>query len=484
MSLPATARTLVVLATSLAFAGLGGPARATDAGAPGELTLERALVIAETANSDLEAARHAARRAAAARDEAGAGWFPTVGLDAGVVRSDNPTLVFSNKLAQERFAAGDFDLGALNRPDPLTNWQTRVTVEQPLWTGGRLAAAERLASARHDAALAGVDAGRDAVRAAVVDAWSGAILARRQVEVTLEALATAEAHARVTRDLFDAGLVVESDVLRTEVRLREVREMTTRAETAVATSNAGLAAVLGRSPDLAIPDALPDPPEAPEDPDSLVERARTAHSEVRAAALEAEAAARAVDLVRAGNRPTVGLQGAVEANDRDPLGTEGTNWTAGVGLRWTLFEGPRRRARKEAAEADLAAARARLRSLEARSAVDVLRAWADLRSARSLLEETDASIGLAERGLRIVEDRYREGLTTLPELLDAETTLTRARLRHARARREGWVAAGALDRALGGPLLLPAPTPDTKDADATVPASPTPSPALDSETDR
>jgi outer membrane protein TolC len=51
--------------------------------------------------------------------------------------------------------------------------------------------------------------------------------------------------------------------------------------------------------------------------------------------------------------------------------------------------------------------------------------------------------------LEIVEDRYREGLTTLTELLDAETALTRARLRRLAARRDLFLARASLDLATG-----------------------------------
>ena len=57
---------------------------------------------------------------------------------------------------------------------------------------------------------------------------------------------------------------------------------------------------------------------------------------------------------------------------------------------------------------------------------------------------------LGEEGLRIVSDRYREGLTTLVELLDAEASLTRARAREVAARRDVMVSRAALDLALKG----------------------------------
>ena len=56
---------------------------------------------------------------------------------------------------------------------------------------------------------------------------------------------------------------------------------------------------------------------------------------------------------------------------------------------------------------------------------------------------------LARESLRMIEDRYQEGLTPLVELLEAENALTRARTREVGARRDLFVARSGLDLAVG-----------------------------------
>jgi outer membrane protein TolC len=82
-------------------------------------------------------------------------------------------------------------------------------------------------------------------------------------------------------------------------------------------------------------------------------------------------------------------------------------------------------------------------------ALEVRQAFSELRAAGQRLEQSAQSVGLARRSLTIVEDRYKEGLTTLPELLDAETALTTARLREVAARRDVLLARASLDLATG-----------------------------------
>ncbi|MCP4550224.1 MAG: TolC family protein [bacterium] len=73
----------------------------------------------------------------------------------------------------------------------------------------------------------------------------------------------------------------------------------------------------------------------------------------------------------------------------------------------------------------------------------------ELRAAAQRLEQARRSVELAARSHDIIQDRYREGLTILPELLDGETALTRARLREVAARRDVLVARATLDLATG-----------------------------------
>ena len=82
-------------------------------------------------------------------------------------------------------------------------------------------------------------------------------------------------------------------------------------------------------------------------------------------------------------------------------------------------------------------------------ALEVRRAAGELAAARQRLEQGRIGVALAERSLAIVADRYREGLTAVTELLDAETALSHARLRHLTARRDLLLARASLDLATG-----------------------------------
>lgn len=429
-------------------------ASASEADAP-LLELDRAIELALEGNHTLRAAEARVEAAAAEVDAAKAESSPRLDLVAAYQRTDNPTLVFSNKLAQGIFAAEDFALDQLNEPDAIDHFATRLRFVQPLWTGGRLRFARQAANQGHGAADAEREASRQRLVYQVTEAHSGAVLAAAEVAVSRQAHETAGAHVALARDLFEAGLVVESDVLSAELRQSELAERVIRAESRHEVLRATLNAVLGRElgTPYRLPETLVEPgllePTGDEDAlDAMIERARDRHPALLAARQKSEAAKSALRLERAGRRPVVGLEAMVEANGEDFFGADGDNATLGVGLEWNL-DGRRRRARNRAAEAAHRESLAGVAQLADAIALEVRSAERELHAARAAHEQAERGVSLAERSHQIIEDRYREGLTTLTELLDAETALTRARMRRLTARRDVLLSHRRLSLALG-----------------------------------
>jgi outer membrane protein TolC len=422
------------------------------------LTLSRALELAVENNSRIEGARQVAA-AAAARAEATRG--PTrphfsIGVDAS--RSTNPPLVFGQLLSQEAFTEANFDPAFLNEPDALTNVRTWLMASQTLWSGGRQRAAIEGAEAEGDRARASADRARQVLLYEVAGAYGDAILARSRLDVALDALETAHENARIATELYEAGLVVRSDVLQARVRQSEMNQTVVVARSGIDVANAALALAIGLDElsGWSLPGLGGEPlagPAAPDRPtEQLVEEARQTRPDLLAAESSTEAARRAAEAARAGWKPQIGLSAGYEANADTFPAADGTNWTVMLGARWDAYDGGARQASVRAAQARERAAAADEAHLHDMVALEIVRAGAERDAALARLEHAQASVGLSEENLRIVQDRYREGLTMLVELLDAEASLTRARVSEITARRDLLVARAALELALGRDL--------------------------------
>jgi outer membrane protein TolC len=70
---------------------------------------------------------------------------------------------------------------------------------------------------------------------------------------------------------------------------------------------------------------------------------------------------------------------------------------------------------------------------------EVVRARQQYLTARERTEVAERMIRQATEAVRIVQDRYREGLTTMTEVLRAQTTLSRARMMELAARYDCYI---------------------------------------------
>ncbi|RMF74730.1 MAG: TolC family protein [Acidobacteria bacterium] len=415
------------------------------------MTLERAIAVALERNPMMDIAGAGVDRAEAQLDEARGSRLPGLSVSEDVSRTTNPVFVFGQLLGQEAFTVQHFDVNFLNQPDALNNFATRLSLEQPLWTGGRIAGAVGAAKAGRAAAREGRERTRQQVIHQVVDAYSGAVLAEHFLAVAREALATARGHVKLVEDLREAGLVVEADLLRARVRESEVREMVIQAEAGRAVARAALALAMGLPADTALrlPADVAEPPAEDEPLEDLEREALERRPDLRALAHRVEAASAMVRVARGGLWPTIGAGGVWEANAEDAPGTDGTNWTVMLSARFRLFDGGRTRAKIRQAQADVREANAGLAAQRDRVALEIRQAWHALRAARQRLATAREAVRMAEESLRVMEDRYREGLVRLVELQDAETALTGARTREVAARRDVLLGRAALDLAVG-----------------------------------
>jgi outer membrane protein TolC len=433
----------------LLWLGLLGAAPAPQPAAP-PLTLAAALRLAEEGSPLLEAIHAETAAATAAAEGARAGRLPAVDLEGAYARSVNPALVFSNKLGQEAFTQSDFAVERLNRPDPLDNWQARLVVTQSLYSGGAVSREMSAARLERDAAHASLERGRQAVVERVTAAYADAVLAARRIDVVERALETARENVRLASDLRDAGLVVDSDLLQARVRESELNELHVRAVNDAEVARAALNLELGRP--LATPFTLPRDVSPPPGSDStlaeLVDASRV-RPDVIAAQHRVEAARQGIARSRASRRPGVTASGILEANAEDPGDVDGDNWSLLVAARFRVFDGGATAARvREARERHRAADR-HLERLRGMAELQVRSAFHALAASRVRVEQATSAETLATESLRIVTDRYREGLTNLVELLDAEAALTRARVRKVAALRDVLVDRTRVDFAAG-----------------------------------
>lgn len=414
--------------------------------APGQtpLTLKDAVKQALGRHPSLQAAEARIQAAESRVGQARSGYLPRVQYMENLMRGNNPVYVFGSLLTQRQFTAANFDIGRLNRPDALNNFQSMVTAEQLVYDFGGVKHGVKAAEFGKKISEAERRAAELELIARVARAYHGVTLAAQALEVAREALKTAEADLKRAQTVRDAGLATEADVLAVQVHAAAMREQVIRRDADLKVARAALNEALG------LPLDTPHELATPLAPAAAVEAAspelRPEIEQIRMARQAAEAQARSA---RSGYLPQIAFRAALEADRQEFFNKGGGNWLVMGSVRWNLFDGSRTRNSVAEAKAMAAAAAAGERQYENALRLELARALAEFEAATERIAVTEAGVAQAEESLRIIRNRYSNGLATVTELLRAQTALLDARTRRLAAIHDQRLAAVEVERSAG-----------------------------------
>ena len=415
------------------------------------LSLREAVRVAVRENKAIAGTTAGARAAQARITQARGGMLPRVNYSESFARSNNPVFVFSSLLTQHQFEVENFAIGPLNRPDPLNNFQSQITVDQPIFDAGQTRNAVKSAELVRKMTCEEQRLVQMNVISQAVRAYYGAVLAAESLKAAQQAVRSAGADLKRAEAVRAAGMSTDVDVLSIRVHLAGVTAQRIDRAADVEVARASLNDALGLPLDT--PHSLTTPLEAlvlPELPlDGLETAASAARPEVRQTRLATSLAQVQADGAHSAMLPQAGFRVAFEADRQRFAGRGGANWLAAVSLRWNLFNGLADKAR--IAETGHLVKRAESDEQRTDSAIrlQVRRAYAGLKAAGERIEVARVAVVQAEESLRITQNRYEAGMNNVTDLLRTETAVLDSRTRYLAAIHDQRIAAAMLEHAAG-----------------------------------
>lgn len=402
---------------------------AQQAAGSSHLTLQQAVNIALERNPERKAALAETRVASADVREARSFLLPHVAFSETATRGNDPVYVFGSKLRQQRFTTADFGLNVLNTPTPFGNFATRFGGTWNLFDSFGSWRAVNRAERVKDAISHQLDRTDQEIIFRVVDSYYGVLLAKKQLEIAVASMKTAQAIQNRSKDRFESGVVVESDFLSAEVRFAARNQELIRAQNNLALARAQLGTSMGIATENEF-----EPGEALEERDlpamTLEEAEKNAvelRPDLNRIRSEEAAQQQSVSVAKSSFGPRVNAFAGWEADNPAFLaGGGGNSWLAGIEVKVDLFEGGAKKARlsRERAMQERIAAAKEMATDTTR--LEVRRAYYDLDSARQQVEVARATIAASAESLRINQNRYDSGLSTITDLLAAEEAARRS----------------------------------------------------------
>jgi len=413
---------------------------ATDSG-PVRLTLAQAISAALEVQPAMIQARGDRRNASAGERTAFGSFLPSASMSATRNQASanrfNPT---TNEIVSGGASSKSYSGG--------------VTLDLTLFDGPRRFAARRAAGATSDAAAASLTSQRFQVTLQTTQLFYNTLADEELVDVATAQVARATRQFQISVQKLRAGQATRSDSLRARVDLGNARLTLLQAEANLATARSNLERQIGIDrPVRAVLDST-----FPEPPDTSALRAEVGQSApiVALATAQARAANAKVIVAQAQYWPTLSASFLNGVSGFDaPWTTFNSyvnNWSLKVTLSWPLFDGFSR----EQAQVNARVARdvADAQAADARRQVEALltQELAALETAHAQIDIARENVTSATEDLRVLQERYRMGASTILDILTSQANLTQAETSVVQARFSYLVARAQIEALVGHPL--------------------------------
>jgi len=304
------------------------------------------------------------------------------------------------------------------------------------------------------ASLASAEANEDAATyrtAFATDAAYFAVLANRELaRVASDRLKRAEEQFGIARVRVLAGEAIASDSLQLLLEVNRARLGILSRDSALVTSRLRLGSQIGLpGPAEATPMDTALPPQLPMTQDEAAEEVRRRGPEVEAARADERRADAVISAEREKYLPEISLGALTGAYDKElfPSATRRSQLTVTVSL--PFWDGGQRELSVARLQADRNVARARRAERERSAAELMAQAYNGYVTARAGIELASVGVAVSSENYRVQRARYREGATTILDLMEAQVALSEAEAALVQSRFATWLALAQIESLLG-----------------------------------
>ena len=391
---------------------------------PAAIGLEEAMAAALENNRVIKTALAEEHIAEANYQQTNAVFLPRVGLSYTAMTSNSPINVFGYKLQQQSITVSDFDPQLLTNPSSTPNFMTTIDVEQPLINWDQMLQRKSVQKQILSSHLNTVRT-RDMIIFEVKKAYHELQLAHQGVTVAEEALTSIQATYVFTQNRFNSGLLQKSDLLNVEIQLRATETQLAQAKSQVINVSGHLSLLMGRPAGTAYQTEPINEALAEVLPQQSLPPNRADLGAMQNAIEASDFAARSA---RMGYLPRLNAFGSYQLIDADWLGFGSHFFLAGIQLSWNIFQGTKTRNTVLARRLERDKALEQFNEMKAQGQLELDKTQRQLADTQYAIRQQQAAVAHAGEVLRILENRYHQGLANTTDILTSHTQLAQQKL--------------------------------------------------------
>ncbi len=401
-------------------------------------TLSQAWKVALVSNHSLKAAQEVVAAAEEQLEATKAVKLPGLSFQTGYTARDNEPQLMAT------LGASTIELPVENQ----YNYAYQAIASIPLYTGGRITSGIDASIAMLKASEADKGSVLLNLKMQVAEAYITVLRAMRGLEVAKSHVASLKAHERDVLSLYNQGIVAQNDSLASQVSLADARQQKIQIQNNLDLAQAAFNRLLQRPLDQKtvldeltledINEALP----------AMTLKALEQRKELAALTKRIQALRDQATGIRAEDMPQIALVGGYGYQQNDYLVNEG-QWSITLGLKWNLFDGGVSSHKANAISKQANAMQEQYNDFASIISLQTRQAWLDTQETQKRIQVTSKAVAQAEENLKVSRNRYKSGLATNTEVLDAETLRIKSQYNHTNAGYDKVLAILHLKHAIG-----------------------------------
>ncbi|MEA3492953.1 MAG: TolC family protein [Candidatus Margulisiibacteriota bacterium] len=415
-----------------------------------DLTLEKSILIAFEKSPVMLKARADIVAAEGQVGQAVAGFLPHLSLNANVGKT------YSAPMTVEMTLMGTpsvFTYGVDEQAD-MANYSASLT--QSLFTGGRLSSGLAMAKKGLRVAVEEFKKVSHNVKFSVIKAYYDVLKAKKFVKLSRESVDMANSHLSHAKALKNVGMSTRAETLRDEVQVANAEIALSKAKQGFEIAKNYFNNILGRdlnsSVELAEVEFKSESEYVPlYEYEDILKIAYEERPDWKQYILANKISEDEVGMVRSDLWPMLSLVGQYDIGSTkyESFKSDQRTWTAMVSGSWNIFDGSATWNRIKEANAKLEANRANEIEIKKGIALEVKDANFAISSSLENIKGTQKALELAGENLKIADLRYKSGVGTNLEMIDAQVAVTRARIEHLQSEHDLQIAKAKINKVIG-----------------------------------
>jgi outer membrane protein TolC len=395
------------------------------------LSLEEAIQAALQNNKQVFIAKTDEAIAKSNFNQTEAIWLPNVNLSHTSYSTNNPLNVFGFKLQQAGVQQADFNPALLNNPNNYSNYNTQVALQQPIINVDALYM-RKAAKAQIGMYAAQAQRTTEAIKMQVVQTYLYLAFTYQYEKVTVEGLKTIQSIYKFTKDRFEQGMMQKSDLLNVEVQVKAAELQHSQANSQIDNISDQLSVLMGAPKGVAYTTQSYTLGTQADVSDSV----SSGRSDIRALNAAVDSYDMAIKSTQMGWMPRLNGFANYNINDKSIAIDGAKSYIAGVQLSWDIFKGNQVNRKVATQKLEKTKVQAQLNSQLESGAAEIRKTKRAVVDANYKIQQQTTSVQQSEEALRILQNRYEQGLVSTNDILVAQTQLSQQKLLLAQAQLE------------------------------------------------